>query len=391
MRVIHFPLAFLFVLSGCDSQGDLPGDGQMPGNGVQVEVAFSELSFQRPVGVYAPPDGSGRLFVLEQAGVIRVFPAEAEASEAPVFLDIRNRVNDSGNEEGLLGLAFHPDFTSNGRFYLDYTASNPRRTVISQWTVDADDPDQADPESETVILEVEQPYSNHNGGQIAFGPDDFLYIALGDGGSGGDPRGHGQDRSTLLGTILRIDVDHPSSGLAYGIPSDNPFTGNTQGYREEIFAFGLRNPWRFSFDPHTGDLWTGDVGQNRIEEVDLVKAGGNYGWNVMEGSSCFQPPSGCDTAGLIPPVAEYAHELGNSVTGGFVYRGSEVPALQGRYVYADFGTGRIWSLNAATPDDPDVREHLQTGLNIASFGLDPFGELLFCAFDGRIYRLAEAG
>jgi hypothetical protein len=218
MRTICFPLAFLFLLSGCNAQGDSTGDGQMLGDVVQVEMAFPELSFQRPVGVYAPPDGSGRLFVLEQAGVIRVFSAGAGASEAPVFLDIRARVRDSGNEEGLLGLAFHPDFTSNGRFYLDYTASNPRRTVISQWSVDAEDPNQADPESESVILEVEQPYSNHNGGQIAFGPDGFASaLTLSRAISGQETWGRTGSRKSIWWNPVAI-----TAGMSWrGAPASN--------------------------------------------------------------------------------------------------------------------------------------------------------------------------
>ncbi len=378
----------LLALTGCDAADGSapPGRTNAPGS-VEVVEAFPDLSFQRPVGVYAPPDGSGRLFVLEQAGIIRVFSDDEDASDAPVFLDIRDRVNDRGNEEGLLGLAFHPRFSDNGLFFLDYTASDPRRTVVSGFRLEPMDPTRADPGSESVVLEVGQPYSNHNGGQLAFGPDGYLYIGLGDGGSGGDPQGNGQNRGTLLASILRIDVDSPSGGRAYGIPADNPFAGNGQGYREEIFAYGLRNPWRFSFDPSTGELWAGDVGQNRIEEIDLIEAGRNYGWNIMEGSSCYEPRAGCDRTGLTLPVAEYSHDLGISVTGGFVYRGSGVAALEGRYVYGDFGSGRIWTLDAGTPDAPQVQELLHTGLNISSFGLDNAGEILICAFDGKIHRL----
>jgi len=390
MQLCHPLIALLLVVAGCtDDSPPRPVEGDSPQTGVVVADAFPALSFQRPVGVYAAPDGTNRLFVVEQRGVIRVLQDDAGSAEAPTFLDIRGRVDDGGNEEGLLGLAFHPDFADNGRFYLDFTASGPGRTVIAEYKVDSSDPDHADAGTETVILEVEQPYSNHNGGQVAFGPDGYLYIALGDGGSGGDPQGNGQNRGTLLGSILRIDVDNPSGGRGYGIPADNPFAGNSAGYREEIFAYGLRNPWRFSFDPDTGDLWAGDVGQNRIEEVDLVENGGNYGWNVMEGNSCYEPSSGCDQVGLILPVAEYGHDMGISVTGGFVYRGSDITELQGRYIYGDFGSGRIWSLNASAPDDPQVELLADTPLAIASFGVDNRGEILICAFDGKIYRLAK--
>ena len=388
MHPLHLFAGLLVLLSACDGSGNANGPGDQIQEGVvRVVEAFPSLSFQRPVGIYSAPDGSGRLFVLEQRGVVRVFPDDPGATDAPVFLDIRARVNDSGNEEGLLGLAFHPEFAANGRFFVDYTASSPRRTVVAELRVDGGDPGRAHPGSETVILEVGQPYSNHNGGQIAFGPDGFLYIALGDGGSGGDPQGNGQNRSSLLGSILRIDVDNPASGRAYGVPSDNPFVGNNQGYREEIFAYGLRNPWRFSFDSETGELWAGDVGQNRIEEIDLVREGENYGWNIMEGSSCYEPSSGCDRTGLSLPVAEYSHDLGISVTGGYVYRGAAVPGLEGQYLYADFGSGRVWALNAGTPGQAQAGEILRTNLSIASFGVDADGEILLCAFDGKVYRL----
>jgi glucose/arabinose dehydrogenase len=392
MYPLRFLLVVLILTSGCEGSTDPTGDGgEIPAGEVAVVEAYPGLSFERPVGVYSVPDGSGRLFVVEQGGLMRGFADDPGAGAAPVFMDLRDRVNDGGNEEGLLGLAFHPDFDGNGRFYLDYTAANPRRTVLAEYRVDSVDPDRGNPGTERVILEIPQPFSNHNGGQIAFGPDGFLYLALGDGGGAGDPEGNGQDPTSLLGSILRIDVDHPDPGKPYGIPSDNPFVGNTQGYREEIFAYGFRNPWRFSFDPETGALWTGDVGQNRTEEIDVVAKGGNYGWNVMEGSACYAPSSGCDRSGLTLPVAEYGRDQGFSVTGGFVYRGSAIPGLEGQYLFADFGTGRIWALDAGDPGASQAREILRTDLNIASFGVDGAGEILLCAFDGRIYRLAEAG
>ena len=268
----------------------------------KTTVAFPGLSFTRPVDLQYPPDNTNRIFVVEQAGVISVFPNDKSASTRNTFLDIREKVDDQGNEEGLLGLAFHPDYKTNGYFYVNYTAANPNRTVISRFKVSSADPGQADPASEMELLTFAQPYSNHNGGQVSFGPDGFLYIAVGDGGSGGDPQDHGQNRSTLLATILRIDVNKQEDGKPYGIPADNPFAGNNQGYREEIYAYGLRNPWRFSFDAANGRLWTGDVGQNAYEEIDIVEKGGNYGWNTMEGNHCFEPKSGCDRAGLKPPV-----------------------------------------------------------------------------------------
>ena len=346
--------------------------------------AFPNLSFERPVDLQNAGDGTDRLFVVEQAGRILVFPNDPAAASAGVFLDIRDRVNDGGNEEGLLGLAFHPEYKTNGSFYVYYSVSDPRRSRLSRFSVSSQDPNAADPASEEILLEVDQPYSNHNGGQISFGPDGYLYVALGDGGSGGDPQGNGQNRSTLLGKILRIDADR----APYGIPPDNPFAGNTQGYREEIFAYGLRNPWRFSFDRPTGRLWAGDVGQNKYEEIDIIEAGKNYGWNVMEGKHCYDADV-CATGGLTLPVWEYPHSEGQSITGGFVYRGAALPELAGKYIYADFVSGKIWALryDGQTPPVNDLL--IDTRLNISSFGVDEAGELYLCAFDKRIYKLAE--
>lgn len=354
-----------------------------------VTEAFPNLSFNQPVGIYHAGDGTNRLFVVAQQGEIYVFENSEDMPTAKVFLDIKDRVL-FGGEQGLLGLAFHPNFASNGFFYLDYTAENPRRTVIARFSVSQGNPDQGDKNSEQVILEVMQPYVNHNGGQIAFGSGGYFYVALGDGGSGGDPLGNGQDRSTLLGSILRLDVDTSSEGREYGIPADNPFVGNTQGYREEIYAYGLRNPWRFSFDTVTGWLWTGDVGQDRMEEIDIVEKGGNYGWNIMEGSLCYSPSEGCNRTGLELPLWEYGRDLGVSVTGGFVYRGSKFPDLIGVYVYGDYGSGRIWALEYNGIDDPDNMELLDTNLSITSFGVDEENELYICAFDNNIYKLTSS-
>ena len=348
-----------------------------------VEPAFPALSLSRMVGMTYPPDGSDRLYVVLQPGRIVFFPNDREVDSAELFLDIRDRVNDRGEEEGLLGLAFDPQYADNGHLYVYYSASSPRRSVVSRFSVSADG--RADPGSERVLLEVAQPFSNHNGGQIAFGPDGYLYIALGDGGSRGDPQGNGQDLGTLLGSILRIDVSTVDSTGAYAVPSDNPFVGHS-GARPEIWAYGLRNPWRFSFDRATGDLWTADVGQNRFEEVDIIRPGLNYGWNIMEGEECFAR-SDCDRTGLEIPVAEYGREDGCSVTGGYVYRGSSLPSLYGAYVYGDYCSGRIWALRH---DGDEVTEHMQivdSGLRIPSFAEDAAGELYVLSFDGTIYRL----
>lgn len=377
-----FILTLTFLAAAMCAQSPMQED--MGDGTVELAVAFSNLSFTRPVDFQAPDDDGNLLFVLEQAGVIRVFENQPDVTEAEVFLDIRSKVRDSGNEEGLLGLAFHPNYSENGTFFVDYTASNPRRTVVARYQVDPSNPLRARVDSEEIILEVEQPYGNHNAGQIVFGPDGYLYVTMGDGGSGGDPQNNGQDRSTLLGSILRIDVDASENGLGYAIPPDNPFAGNTDGYREEIYAYGLRNPWRISFDPQTDRLWAADVGQNAYEEIDVIEKGGNYGWNVMEGFHCFKPASGCDTEGLIEPVVEYDHGAGRSVTGGFVYRGGNVPALSGKYVYADYVSGRIWTLDAGGPS-ADATELFDTNLSISSFGVDREGELYLLAFDGNIY------
>ena len=354
---------------------------------VELEPAVPGLEFDRMVFLTYPHDDSGRLFVVLQPGRIVVFQNDPGAESARTFLDIRERVNDSGNEEGLLGLAFDPAFAENGHFYVNYTASGPRRTVVSRFSVSAGDPNTADPDSEMVFLEVAQPYRNHNGGHVAFGPDGMLYVGLGDGGSGGDPRGNGQDTSTLLGAILRIDVSALGETGGYAVPPDNPFAGDDGTARGEIWAYGLRNPWRFSFDRETGDLWAADVGQNRYEEIDIIRPGLNYGWNVMEGSKCFRPTN-CDTRGLEMPVAEYGREGGCSVTGGYVYRGRRLPTLYGAYLYADFCSGKIWALRH---DGTTVTEQMliaDTGLSISSFGEDPSGEVYVLTFEGAIHRFA---
>jgi len=379
--------AAVLLLAACTTSAQPASGTVATADGVALTRAFDNLTFERPVDLqYAP--GTNWLFVVEQQGRILVFDRDHPDRGTSVFLDIRNRVEDSGNEQGLLGLAFHPDFQKNGAFYANYTARGANRTVISRFTVpgtttgETGRPPVADASSEAIVLEFSQPYRNHNGGQIAFGPDGYLYIATGDGGSGGDPRGNGQNPNTLLGAILRIDVDGTSEG-AYGIPPSNPFVGMAN-HRPEIYAYGLRNPWRLSFDPQTGALWAADVGQNAYEEVDIVVAGGNYGWNIMEGSHRYSGSG--STEGLIPPVAEYGHSEGKSITGGFVYRGSAVTRLAGNYVYADFVSGRFWTHRADDPGNARSQRLFDTDLNVASFGVDQDGELYVLAFDGALYR-----
>lgn len=363
---------------------------------VAIEPAFLHLRFDYPVGIEHAGDGSDRLFVVEKSGAIRVFDNNPETPSAEIFLDLRERVDDSHLEKGLLGLAFHPEYETNRFFYVNYTADEPDRTVIARFEVDPSDPDHALSESETVILEIEQPYDTHNGGRLVFGPDGYLYVGMGDGGWAGDPEENAQDTSTLLGAVLRIDVDHPTEDRTYGIPSDNPFVGADcapDDCLEEIWAYGFRNPWRFSFDPETGWMWLGDVGQEGWEEIDVVEKGGNYGWDVVEGTHCYEPASGCDTTGLTPPVWEFAHTPGNSVTGGMVYRGSEAPELAGQYVFGNWGTGNIWTIPA---DDPTsgATEVLDTHLRISTFGLDEQGEIYLAHFragSGLIYRIISEG
>ncbi len=345
--------------------------------GVRLGLRTVARGFSAPLLVTHAGDGTGRLFVVEQVGRIRVL-RDGRVQGEP-FLDIASLVT-AGGEQGLLGLAFHPRFESNGRFFVNYT-DRAGDTVIAEYRARGG-ANRADPGSARVLLRVDQPFSNHNGGALAFGPDGFLYVATGDGGSGGDPMGNGRRLDTLLGKLLRIDVDR---GRPYGIPEDNPFLGRS-GARPEIWAFGLRNPWRLSFDRQTGDLWIGDVGQGELEEIDRAwagRAGGqNYGWNVMEGTQCFSPPDGCDRDGLVRPVAVYPTRLGCAVIGGYVYRGARFPALQGGYFFADFCAGVVFAIDSGGrgPREPVIL--LDTNHAISSFGEDEQGELYLTDLQG---------
>ncbi len=322
-------------LAGSPSLGPVPS--------LHLTVVADGLT--SPVDVADPGDGSGRRFVVEQSGRIRI--VDRSGLVARPFLDIGSEIR-SGGEQGLLGLAFHPGFPTDPRFFVDYTDLQGN-TVISEFRVDPTDPNVADPASERALLHVDQPFANHNGGAVAFGPDGMLYIAMGDGGSGGDPQGNGQRTDTLLAKILRIDVDGATSrtGPAYAIPPDNPFA-EVAGAKPEIWLTGLRNPWRMRFDPATGDLWIGDVGQSAWEEIDVARAGVsglNFGWNRMEGFHCYAPSDGCDQTGLTLPVAEYGHDLGCAVIGGVVVRDARQPAIDGRYVFSDSCSSRLWLLD----------------------------------------------
>ena len=376
-------------------EGDLPS--------VSLRPAFAQLSFLRPVQVTHAGDGSNRLFVIEQPGRVVVFENRSDVEQFEVFLDIREQVFMGHNEEGLLSIAFHPNYEENGQFFIWYSAGDrtSRRTVLSRFTVSDDDPNKADPASEQVLLSVDQPWGNHNGATVKFGPDGYLYVSIGDGGAANDPHGHGQNLQTLLGSIIRIDVDRTSDNLPYAIPEDNPFV-DREDARSELWAIGLRNVWRMSFDRTTGELWAGDVGQNAWEAVYIIQRGGNYGWNIREGSHPFhrraEPAEG--TEPLIDPVIEYSHRQGQSITGGYVYRGQANERLQGVYVYADYVSGRIWGLKMADGTVSASREMLSPSgrrTHITSFGEDEAGELYVCAFDqldgrtspGKVLRVVE--
>lgn len=369
------------VLSSSRSDNPLPPNqplGEWP-----LENAFPNLTFSRPVEFTYANDGSNRVFVLEQEGRIRVFDNKPTAQTASIFLNLKPKVSSEG-EMGLLGLAFHPDFKRNGYFYVYYTKRNPLESVIARYQATTPDLTVVNPATETIILRFPQPYDNHNGGKIAFGPDRHLYISTGDGGSWGDPHENAQNRASWLGKILRIAVDQTDKGT-YGIPADNPFAGNKE-LREEIFAYGLRNPWRFSFDRQTGRIWAGDVGQKQYEEIDIITKGGNYGWRLKEADICYNPRKDCDTGNLIDPIHQYPREEGISITGGIVYRGSRHAALKGKYLYADFGSGKVWALAFEGDKKTDNQLLTSAGGNISAFGEDAAGEVYLVDHAGTIKR-----
>jgi glucose/arabinose dehydrogenase len=390
---------------------------------VTLKPVFERLTDGRPVWMSEAPDGSGRFFVVYQKGKILIVNKGSNGSDARTFLDIEDRHPDFENEDGLLSLAFHPGFVTNHLFYVYYNQKNspdqnsqplnfPFRSVISEFKVSASNPDQADMSSERIVLQVPQPFSNHKGGELAFGPDGYLYLGLGDGGAGADPFGNGQNTATLLAKMLRIDVNSRTSvgrgpwkrELGYAIPSDNPFVQEKDwgelGTRKEIYAYGLRNPWRYSFDRETGDLWVGDVGQDLWEEIDLLTKGGNYGWSVREGAHHFKP--GPDGAHYIEPVVEYPHNpgllaeslfpdhtIGLCVIGGYVYRGKQFPSLTGVYIYGDYNLGTIWGFRYDRNAGKVTQQArlLQQTDNIDSFAEDASGELYTLMQDGRIFQI----
>ncbi|MGH8509357.1 MAG: PQQ-dependent sugar dehydrogenase [Gammaproteobacteria bacterium] len=350
-----------------------------PASAIQLQQIAS--GFSLPVLVTSARDGSNRLFVVEQGGKILVL-RNGRKRPTP-FLNISKRVS-RGGEQGLLSVAFHPKFRRNRKLYINYTDTKGRTNVVEYKTF-RENRNRVDTRTRRSILRVAQPFENHNGGFLAFGSDGYLYIGLGDGGSGGDPGNRAQNLGLLLGKMLRIDVN---TSRGYRIPATNPFVG-VRGVRKEIWASGFRNPWRYSFDRATGRLFAGDVGQGAIEEIDIVEPGANYGWRLFEGSSCFDPSLGCQTTGLTFPISEYSHSEGEAVTGGYVYRGVSAPSLAGKYFFADFGSGRLWSLEETTPGTWTRTVLQDTALNISSFGEDEAGDVLVVDYGGGIYRITD--
>ena len=355
-------------------------------SGWQAETEDGKAAPLRPILLTHAGDGSNRMFVPQQQGIIHVF--KQDSKETSVFLDMSNKVAyiDKENEEGLLGMAFHPKFKANGEFFVYYTTQEESHTtVVSRFKVSKENPNQADPASEEVLMSVNHPYWNHKGGTICFGPDGYLYIAIGDGGAGNDPHGNGQNLQTLLGKVLRIDVDHKDGKLEYAIPKDNPFIGRFANKqliaRPEIYAYGIRNIWRMSFDRANGQLWAADVGQNLWEEINLITKGGNYGWNLRESKHEFAPNSTGSGPGLVDPIFEYNHDIGKSITGGHVYRGKKFPGLVGHYLYADYVSGRLWALKYDEKKKAVVANHPipyeGAALPVISFGEDEAGEVYF--------------
>lgn len=397
MRALGLPLAALAAWAFLASCGEGGGSSETPTAPPSVTATASptpeapsegayrlvpvleQVSFDHMVAFALEPGNPGEAVVATQEGAI--WRISLSAAPPALFGDLSDRLIESpGREEGLLGIAFPPDYALDPRVIVHYTAGGPRRSVIASFAVRDGALDAA---SEQIVLEVEQPFPNHNGGALVFGPDGYLYLTLGDGGAIGDPNDNGQNLATLLGSVLRIDV---SRGGGYAVPPDNPFL-DTPNARPEIYAYGFRNPWRISFDRQTGDLWAGDVGQDKWEETDRVVAGGNYGWKVLEGFACYAEPS-CDSSGKTLPRSAYGHEDGCAVIGGYVYRGSDLPELQGWYVYGDFCSGKVWAVNTGDQSDPVLL--LDSGVSISSFGELPDGEPVILSYENArngIYEL----
>ena len=390
LRSICLSFGVLVLVASQLRAADLPQP--MPDTPLDTKAvrAFPELKFVRPVLLTNAGDGSNRIFVAQQPGKIFVFPNKPDVEEADLFLDWEKKTiyKNEEFEEGVLGLAFHPKFKSNGEFFMYYTEV-PHISVISRFKVSKDDPNKADPASEEQILRIPQPYWNHNGGTICFGPDGYLYIGLGDGGAGNDPHKNGQNPKTLLGKILRIDVDHKDEGKKYAVPKDNPWVGQA-GAATEAFAMGIRNTWRMSFDRKTGTLWQADVGQDIWEEINIITKGGNYGWNLREGMHKFKDGSDAKPE-FIEPVWEYNHTIGKSITGGVVYRGKKVPELDGCYLYGDFVSGKLWALKYDEKAKKVSANYLLQGDNlpVMTYGEDEAGEVYFTTPFGQIFTFAK--
>ena len=393
LRLMPALLLFLAACGGSSNGGGLgppnPPDPPPPA-AVQTQQVFAGVALASPTALLQAPGDASRWFAIGQAGLVTVFDNDTVSAAGSTFLNITGRVQ-SGGETGLLGIAFHPDFATNGEVFVSYTAPGLISVISRFRSIDGNQT--LDPSSEEIILTVPQPASNHNGGDIHFGPapDNFLFISLGDGGGGGDTFGNGQNTQSLLGNILRIDV---SIAVGYDIPPTNPFAAGTlatagicPGDCPEIFAWGFRNPWRFSFDQLTDELWVGDVGQGAWEEVDRVSVGENYGWNTREGAHCFPIGSACSAVGLVDPITEYDHGLGVSITGGYVYRGSAIPGLQGQYLFGDFGSGRIWAVPADSPIGTAPTELANTGHSISAFAEGVDGELYVVNYGGTIHQI----
>ncbi len=393
-------IRILFVALCCVSV-NVPSAGAAPSvPTLALKPAWTHIKFKRPLWLEESPDGTGRIFMVEQAGRILIMPKDRAATNTVEFLDISARKTYRQDEEGLLGMAFHPKYKENGRLFLFYSAHDPLRSIISEWRVSKDNPSRVDLASERVLLEIPRPFWNHDGGVLMFGKDGYLYLSHGDGGQRDDPHDNGQNLGSLLGKILRIDVDNKTGNLPYGIPKDNPFIG-TAGARPEIWAFGLRNVWRMAFDRKNGDLWASDVGQDKWEEINVITKGGNYGWRVREGFHPWKDSAHKHTR-FIDPVLEYPHVpalakeskspehgTGVSITGGYVYRGNKLPVLQGVYVYADYKMGTVWGLRSSNNTSVDVVGEIIKPNPIrfvASFGEDAAGELYMLCLDGNVYE-----
>ena len=367
--------------------------------GIQLKPAWSGIKIDRPITLLSPADGTGRQFLVEQRGKVRILPSDQAGKETKTFLDLSDRkMEENQLEEGLIGMAFHPKFQENGQFYVCYSQQDPKRSIVSEFKVSASDPDKADPATERILLQVPQPFWNHNSGNMLFAEDGKMFIAFGDGGKRDDPMRFAQNRFSFLGKIIRIDVDTRTGSRQYGIPSDNPFL-KQEGVLPELYATGLRNPWGISIDKETGLFWCADVGQDIWEEVNLITKGGNYGWSWREGAQPFviRQDAAPGDGKFIDPIHQYAHSEGLSITGGFVYRGKSIPALAGQYLYGDFANGRIWALNYdSTAAKVTANTQLfqapldakgQATFKPTAFIEDPTGEPIMLDWNGSVQRI----